>query len=142
MPINKSQFLQADLTNLILQNFPNTPFLCLVRKGYLKDRKNISRRRQQTPLEDPVWDCCKYQQLINTHWYSWISRDAFSRPSGNGENIYDRQFFVFILIFSLLRMLSWDLSVTYLCTLRKEEIVCGLLMLSFKKAGKKNQSSF
>lgn len=27
MPINKSQFLQADLTNLILQNFSNTPFL-------------------------------------------------------------------------------------------------------------------
>lgn len=52
MPTNKSQFLQADLTNFILQNF-NTLFLCLVRKGCLEDKKS-HRRRQQTPPEDPV----------------------------------------------------------------------------------------
>lgn len=38
-PTNKSQFLQADLTNLVSQNFCNALFLCWVRKGCLLDRK-------------------------------------------------------------------------------------------------------
>jgi len=42
MPTSKSQFLQVDLTNLILQNFSNTLFLCLVGKGCLEDRKKTN----------------------------------------------------------------------------------------------------